>query len=71
MKIAFLGCGSMGEAIMTGLLSSESNQRTVVATTRTEARAAQLRASHDIVATSTAETRLPILKRCRTPQSLF
>lgn len=55
MKIAFLGCGSMGEAIMTGLLSSESNQRTVVATTRTEARAAQLRASHDIVATSTAE----------------
>lgn len=55
MKIAFLGCGSMGEAIMTGLLSTESNKRTVVATTRTEARAGQLRASHDIVATSTAE----------------
>jgi pyrroline-5-carboxylate reductase len=55
MKIAFLGCGSMGEAIMTGLLSSRRDQLTVVATTRTEARASRLRASHGIVAISTAQ----------------
>lgn len=55
MKIAFLGCGSMGEAIMTGLLSSRRDQWTVVATTRTEARASQLRATHGIAATSTAQ----------------
>jgi pyrroline-5-carboxylate reductase len=56
MKIAFLGCGSMGEAIMAGLLSSpEAIPHTVVATTRTEARAAQLRGFHDITATSTAQ----------------
>lgn len=55
MKIAFLGCGSMGEAIMTVLLSSSTTHPTVVATTRTAARAAQLQATHGIVATSTAE----------------
>lgn len=55
MKIAILGCGSMGEAILSGLLSSESSHPTVIATTRTEARAAQLRATFGIVAKSTAE----------------
>jgi len=56
MKIAFLGCGSMGEAIMAGLLQSDSaTQWTVVATTRSEIRAAHLRAAHGIIATSTAE----------------
>ncbi|HAG57987.1 MAG TPA: pyrroline-5-carboxylate reductase [Arthrobacter bacterium] len=45
-RIAFLGCGSMNEAILAGLLAAGTNPADVVATVRRAERAAQLAERH-------------------------
>ena len=54
-KIAFLGCGSMNEAIMAGLLASGVHATDVVATVRRSERAAQLAAKHGVTVIATTE----------------
>jgi len=58
-QIAILGAGSMGGAILSGLLSPEVHAAGIVATNRTEAKAAALResiAGHDGVASLALES---------------
>ncbi|WGY02426.1 pyrroline-5-carboxylate reductase [Nocardioides sp. QY071] len=54
--IAFLGCGSMSEAIMAGLLRSGFPAGQVRATVRTTARAAWLADTYGVTATATEDT---------------
>lgn len=54
-RIAFLGCGSMNEAILAGLLAAGLDPRRVVATVRRSERAAELRERHGVTALATAE----------------
>jgi pyrroline-5-carboxylate reductase len=54
-KIAFLGCGSMGEAILAGLLASGLAPSAVVATVRRAERAEELAARHGVTAIAGAE----------------
>ncbi|MBW4095465.1 MAG: pyrroline-5-carboxylate reductase [Acidobacteria bacterium] len=54
-KIAFLGCGSMGEAILAGYLAAGADPQHVTATVRRVERAAELATRHSIVAIAGAE----------------
>ncbi|WP_427015533.1 pyrroline-5-carboxylate reductase [Pseudarthrobacter sp. P1] len=54
-RIAFLGCGSMGEAILAGLLAAGTQPSAVVATVRRVERAEELAARHGITAISSNE----------------
>ncbi|MGG5170752.1 pyrroline-5-carboxylate reductase [Pseudarthrobacter sp. J1738] len=54
-KIAFLGCGSMNEAIMAGLLAAGTDPADVVATVRRAERAAELAHKHSVVAVAGEE----------------
>ncbi|WP_026555991.1 pyrroline-5-carboxylate reductase [Arthrobacter sp. 35W] len=54
-RIAFLGCGSMGEAILSGLLAAGTHPSTVVATVRRIERAEELAARHGITVISSNE----------------
>lgn len=47
-KIAILGAGKIGEALISGLVASGVDPRTLVATTRSEARAAHLRDTYGV-----------------------
>src|SRR4051794_24789834 len=58
-QIAILGAGSMGGAILSGLLSPDVNAEGIIVTNRTEAKAAALRAStagHDGVVSLALES---------------
>lgn len=54
-RIAFLGCGSMNESILAGLLAAGLDPALVTATVRRAERAAELRRRHGIEALATAE----------------
>lgn len=54
-RIAFLGCGSMGEAILAGLLASGQSASAVVATARRAERADELASRYGITAMAGAE----------------
>ncbi|WP_125612399.1 pyrroline-5-carboxylate reductase [Specibacter cremeus] len=54
-KIAFLGCGSMGEAILTGLLSAGTDPTNVVVTVRRPERANELAQRHGVTAIASQE----------------
>ena len=54
-RIAFLGCGSMNESILAGLLAAGLDPHSVVATVRRRERAAELRERHGIEVLSTAD----------------
>ncbi|MDQ6740828.1 MAG: pyrroline-5-carboxylate reductase [Actinomycetota bacterium] len=54
-RIAFLGCGSMGEAILAGLLGSGLKPSSVVATVRRVERAEELASRYGITALAGAE----------------
>lgn len=53
--ISFLGCGSMNEAILGGLLAGGLAPERVTATVRSAERAAQLRSTHGITVLATSE----------------
>ncbi|WP_333618184.1 pyrroline-5-carboxylate reductase [Dietzia sp.] len=53
--IAFLGCGSMGEAVLAGVLTAGTSPGNTVATVRRPERAADLRERHGIEALATTE----------------
>lgn len=53
--ISFLGCGSMNEAILGGLLAGGLSPQRVTATVRGTERAAQLRRTHGITVLATSE----------------
>ena len=54
-RIAFLGCGSMNESILAGLLAAGLDSRRVTATVRRAERAAELRRRHGVTALATSE----------------
>ncbi|MDJ0317879.1 pyrroline-5-carboxylate reductase [Arthrobacter antibioticus] len=54
-KIVFLGCGSMGEAILAGLLASGVSPQSVVVTVRRPERATELASRHGVTAMATNE----------------
>lgn len=54
-RIAFLGCGSMGEAILAGLLASGQSPSTVVATVRRAERAEELATRYGVTAIAGSE----------------
>jgi pyrroline-5-carboxylate reductase len=54
-RIAFLGCGSMGEAILAGLLASGTAPSSVVATARRTERADELASRYGVTAIAGAE----------------
>jgi pyrroline-5-carboxylate reductase len=54
-KIAFLGCGSMGEAILAGLLGAGQSPSAVTVTVRRTERAAELAARHQVTAIAATE----------------
>lgn len=54
-SISFLGCGSMNEAILGGLLAGGLSPERVTATVRGAERAAELRSTHGITVLATAE----------------
>lgn len=54
-RIAFLGCGSMNESILAGLLAAGLDPERVTATVRRAERAAELRQRHGVTALATAE----------------
>lgn len=54
-RIAFLGCGSMGEAILAGLLSGPLSPSSVIATVRRAERAEELAERHGITAVANSE----------------
>lgn len=54
-KIAFLGCGSMGEAILSGLLSAGQNPSAVTVTVRRAERAEELATRHKVTAIAHSE----------------
>lgn len=54
-KIAFLGCGSMGEAILSGLLASGTSPNSVVVTVRRTERATELASRHGVTALASNE----------------
>lgn len=49
-KIAFLGCGSMGEAILAGMLAAGTSPQSVVVTVRRPERAHELATRHGVTA---------------------
>ncbi|MCU1574307.1 MAG: pyrroline-5-carboxylate reductase [Micrococcaceae bacterium] len=54
-RIAFLGCGSMGEAILSGMLASGFKPSAVIATVRRAERAQELASRYGIVAIASDE----------------
>lgn len=54
-RIAFLGCGSMGEAILAGLLAGPLEPASVIATVRRAERATELAQRYGVTAVATAE----------------
>ena len=54
-RIAFLGCGSMGEAILAGMLAGTVDPSTVVATVRRVERAEELAQRHGITVIANSE----------------
>ena len=54
-KIVFLGCGSMGEAILTGLLAAGTNPHSVTVTVRRTERAEELAQRHGVTALASNE----------------
>jgi len=54
-RIAFLGCGSMNESILAGLLAAGLERGRVTATVRRTERAVELRQRHGITALATAD----------------
>ncbi|MEZ2370202.1 pyrroline-5-carboxylate reductase [Arthrobacter sp. RCC_34] len=54
-RIAFLGCGSMNEAILSGLIAAGSEPSDIVATVRRAERAAELAERHGVVAIAGSE----------------
>jgi len=54
-KIAFLGCGSMGEAILTGLLAAGTPPQAVTVTVRRPERAEELAQAHGVTALASNE----------------
>ncbi|TKV26435.1 pyrroline-5-carboxylate reductase [Arthrobacter sp. NamB2] len=54
-RIAFLGCGSMNESILAGLLAAGLNPASVTATVRRAERAEELRNRHGVRALATAD----------------
>jgi len=54
-KIVFLGCGSMGEAILTGLLAAGTPPQAVTVTVRRPERAEELAHSHGVTALASNE----------------
>ncbi|NYE95554.1 pyrroline-5-carboxylate reductase [Psychromicrobium silvestre] len=54
-RIAFLGCGSMGEAILAGLLAGPLEPAAVVATVRRAERAEELALRHGVTAIANSE----------------
>ncbi|MDQ0736025.1 pyrroline-5-carboxylate reductase [Arthrobacter agilis] len=54
-RIAFLGCGSMNESILAGLLAAGLDPALVTATVRRSARAAELAERHGVTALATAD----------------
>lgn len=55
LHVTFLGCGSMNEAILGGLLAAGLERSSVTATVRRADRAAELRERHGITVLATAE----------------
>ncbi|GAB4098201.1 pyrroline-5-carboxylate reductase [Sinomonas halotolerans] len=64
-KIAFLGCGSMNEAIMAGLLASGVPARDIVATVRRASRASELAERHGVTVIATGEEEAANLEAVR------
>ncbi|WP_247827090.1 pyrroline-5-carboxylate reductase [Arthrobacter antioxidans] len=54
-RIAFLGCGSMNESILAGLLAAGLDPRRVTATVRRTGRAEELRQRHGVTALATTD----------------
>ncbi|MBO9705993.1 MAG: NAD(P)-binding domain-containing protein, partial [Arthrobacter sp.] len=54
-RIAFLGCGSMNEAILSGMIAAGSEPSDIVATVRRAERAAELAERHGVVAIAGSE----------------
>lgn len=54
-RIAFLGCGSMGEAILAGMLAGPLDPATVIATVRRAERAVELAQRYGITAVANSE----------------
>lgn len=54
-KIVFLGCGSMGEAILTGLLAAGTSPHSVTVTVRRPERAEELAQRHGVTALASNE----------------
>ncbi|MGV0108622.1 MULTISPECIES: pyrroline-5-carboxylate reductase [unclassified Arthrobacter] len=54
-RIAFLGCGSMNESILAGLLAAGTDPAGVTATVRRSARAEELRARHGVTVLATGD----------------
>lgn len=54
-RIAFLGCGSMNESILAGLLAAGLDPALVTATVRRAERAAELRARHGVTALASGD----------------
>ncbi|MCQ9165143.1 MULTISPECIES: pyrroline-5-carboxylate reductase [unclassified Arthrobacter] len=54
-KIVFLGCGSMGEAILTGLLAAGTTPQSVTVTVRRPERAEELAQAHGVTALASNE----------------
>ncbi|ALE07227.1 pyrroline-5-carboxylate reductase [Arthrobacter sp. ERGS1:01] len=54
-KIVFLGCGSMGEAILTGLLAAGTSPQSVTVTVRRPDRAEELAQRHGVTALASNE----------------
>jgi pyrroline-5-carboxylate reductase len=54
-KIVFLGCGSMGEAILTGLLAAGTPPQSVTVTVRRPERAEELAQAHGVTALASNE----------------
>ncbi len=54
-KVVFLGCGSMGEAILSGLLAAGTSPNSVVVTVRRPERAHELASRHGVTALASQE----------------
>lgn len=54
-KVVFLGCGSMGEAILSGLLAAGTSPNSVVVTVRRPERAHELASRHGVTALASHE----------------
>lgn len=54
-KVVFLGCGSMGEAILSGLLAAGTSPNSVVVTVRSPEHAHQLASRHGVTALASHE----------------